>query len=405
MRRLVLAASVVLAVGLGARAARAADDPASPPPPPPQWVADRACCAADVAAQPCCRCLTVVGPSWTQGQEYFPVVPINESRSAFTAFAPPPSAFVGSEGDAGTPCRGSVSIHIERLSDERVLTDNLGNVYSSDGEVQLTTLEWVSRRFTLPGVCRYVPFHVGVSLTGYSLHGAAFDWLRNFVENDILGSTPEVRAGHDIGGRELNVTTPAGDQTDFLSAWPLLKVKGFVKFPLHEVRLGCTRLRSALSVGITTPAFGNHSDSGNSSFQPEAAFAFSLPFYNHLRWTGAACVAWAGGTDEFQRLGLRHEDWVLSGETNLEYWFSWRWALAAGVSWNSAYLRDSGLPMDLSSVYVNIGLLYRLGPCSDLHLMFSENPENQINTLPGSDYHASQKDADFTLALGWRLAL
>jgi hypothetical protein len=157
-----------------------------------------------------------------------------------------------------------------------------------------------------------------------------------------------------------------------------------------------------VSVGLGTPAFGSHAEAGNSHFQPEVTLAWALPFLGSFRWTGAATAAYAGSSDVFDRIGLDTEDVVFGANTNLEWWASSRFAVALGVSWNSSYTRDSGLPMDLDSWYVNLGVLYRLSCRSDIHLMFSENPEGHILTAFGSDFSDSQKEADFTITLGWR---
>jgi hypothetical protein len=328
---------------------------------------------------------------------------VGETRSTFLAHVTPITPFLGSAGEAGTPCRGQVGAWIERISDERVLRDDLGNRWLSDGEVQLTRVEVVSPRYRLLPGSWGVPVHFGATLQMYSLHGALFDDLRNWVEETFLDGDP-VALGHDLGGRELRVEPPAGAGPDILGQTPLVKVKAFAKFPLRDLPVGGCRLHGALTVGLGTPSFGSHADSGNSDFQPEVTFAWALPFATQFRWTGAATGAYAGSSDLHDRVGLPVEDWVFGANTNVEFWPFARFAVALGVSWSSAYTTSSGLPMDLDSFYVNLGVLYRLSPRSDVHLLFSENPEGHIITTPGADYSDSQKESDFTLTLGWRLA-
>jgi hypothetical protein len=335
---------------------------------------------------------------------YVPSVPVNDSRAAFVVPATPITPFLGSQGEAGTPRRGQFSVLVERLSDERTLRDVAQNLWVSDGEVQLTRFEVVSPRWRLGAGAWCVPFHAGATLQAYSLHGAWFDGLRNWVEETFLAGDPPA-LGHDLGGRALEVRAgPAGTTTEVLGGWPMAKAKAFAKFPLPDLCLLRTRLSTALSVGVGTPAFGSHRRSGNSSFQPEAVLAWGLPF-GRFRWTGAGWAAWSGGTDLSDDVGLRHEDWVLGAHTNLEWWPWPRFAAAVGVSWASAWTRDSGLPTDLDSAYVNVGLLWRIDGCSDLQLTFSENPEGHIINTFGADYSDSQKEADFTLALGFRRRL
>jgi hypothetical protein len=182
----------------------------------------------------------------------------------------------------------------------------------------------------------------------------------------------------------------------------MLKAKAFLKVPLPDLCIGCSHLRWSLSVGLTSPAFGWESESGNSSPQPEAVLAWSAPLWKKLRWTGAAGVSLPGSSDRYDALGIGHQDVLFGASTSLEWWFGWRWALAAGVTWNTAYTRDTGLPTDLASVYANLGLLYRIDCRSDVHLLFAENVEPQINTQFGSNFDDSQKESDFTLTLGFR---
>jgi len=354
-------------------------------------------CAPDL-----CRRPTVCGPDWMRQTAYVPAVPINETRAAITAIVTPPSPFSGSLGEALTPPQGLWGLRLERLSDERSLGDLAGNVYESDGEVQITTLEFVSPRWVLSLGGVRVPMHAGASLTAYSLHTAWFDGLRNWVEETFLDADQVVLDAHGLGGKDLYVETPALERTELLGSSPMLKAKGFVKFELPPLHVGCSCVRTSLGLGVTTPAFGSHAESGNTDWQPEAVFAFAAPLASRLRWTGAASVAWTGGSETYDEVGLETEDVASGACTNLEYWFSWRFAVAVGLSWNSSWTRDSGLPTDLDSVYMNLGVLYRLSRCVDLALTFSENPEATIATAPGSDFNDSQKDSDFALALGLR---
>jgi hypothetical protein len=358
------------------------------------------CDPCDPWDEPCPPCVTVCGYEWMYGREYVPIVPVGEQRSAFTVFVTPPTPFLLSEGEASTPRRGRLSLHYGRVSDERTLEDDDGNVYTSDGEITVASLEYVSPRIDLRPFCACLPMHLGASITVYTLNTAILDELRNFVEDDLFGSDQAVLDAHTIGGRQLTVEDFVGTQTELLGSSPMWKAKAYVKFQLPDMHPANSHVRTSFSLGVTAPAFGSHSESGNEDWQPEACFAWAAPILNRLRWTGAATVALPGGSQVYDALGLDHKDVVVSAFTNLEYWPAARFAMGLGISWNSAYTTNSGLPMDLDSLYVNFGLLYRISCRSEVHLVFSENPETQITTTPGADYGDSQKDSDFSLTLG-----
>ena len=337
---------------------------------------------------------------------YVPTVPINDSRSAFTILVMPPTPWQTTQGEADTPARGRLAFHVSRLSDERLLTDDDGNVWESDGEMQTASLEWVSPRICLRGSGSWqAPAHVSVSLTAYSLQYAVLDGLRNFVEENLLNADQAVLDSHTIGGRELSITDASPEKTHLLFAQPLWKAKVVGKVGLPDVRIGSGAIRSSFSVGVTPPAFGESTDSASDAFAVDAVLAFQVPIVHRLRLTGAASVTFPGSSPTYDDHGVGHVDAVGGAFGNLEWWVADRFAIALGMSWNQAYFEGTGLPMDLDSTYVNLGLMYRLTQGVEAHLLFSENTETQINTAPGSDFHDSQKDADFVLTFGMSFVL
>jgi hypothetical protein len=263
----------------------------------------------------------------------------------------------------------------------------------------------VSPRIDLHPFCGCLPMHLGASLHLYTLNTAILDELRNFVEDDLFGSSQAVLDAHTIGGRQLTVDDTFGGTTELLDQTPMWKAKLCAKFHLPDMWPAGTHVRSSLSLAVTTPSFGSHAESGNQDWQPELTVAWAAPIANRLRWTGSASVAMPGGSEVYDDLGLDHKDVVVSAFTSLEYWAAARFAMGLGIQWNSAYTTNSGLPMDLDSIYVTFGLLYRISCRAQVHLIFSENPETLIITTHGSDFSDSQKDSDFSLTLGFSFSL
>jgi hypothetical protein len=339
--------------------------------------------------------------------EYVPAVPVAETRTFLSTAALPPTPFLLTQGEAETPLRGRVALNSTRISDERFMTDDNGTRFELDGELWLGNLEWVSPRFSLPIGCEALPMHVGLSLTAYSLQFGVLDELRNFVEEDLLGSDQVVQDAHSPIGKEFNATPAAGSPIDLLDSSPMWKTKAVLKIPLSEGN-GCGGgLRAALSLGLVPPAFGAESESGNSTIAGDAVLALGLPITDCFRVTAAGALTYPGDSDRLDDLGIEHRDLVWSGYVNLEWWASPRFAIALGVSANGPFTEDTGLPTDLTSVYVNLGLLWRPSPRTEIHLLFSENPGGKINVdqQPTDDLDFdTQRDSDFQLTLGGSIA-
>jgi hypothetical protein len=396
---------VSLAAGLTACAGSRLDGCCGPAPRP--CVAAAACdapCRGTPPPSPCMpprECVSACAAGFFDG--YVPVVPTPESRIAFTALIFPATPFLGTQGDGDTPRGGGVSLNFTRIDDERRFLDDEGTQYELDGELQVVTLEWVSPRQSLNLCGSCVPFHVGLSLSAYSGHQAMFDWLRDFVEENVVGQDPGVDAAHNPGGREFSATTFAGDRTDFIDESPMWKAKGILKVPLPDFDVGGRPGRWSASLGVTAPAFGSHDASGNDTVVPELVLAASVPLSEKFRLTGAGSLTVPGSSRAFDDLGIDHDAVVAAGFANVEWWASCKFAVSLGLSVNGAYTRDSGLPSDYFSFYLNMGVLYRLSDRAEVHLLVSENPTTQIVTDgdADSDYTLNtQRDADFTITIG-----
>jgi hypothetical protein len=372
-----------------------AEPPCPPPPPPP-----RSACLGPERSGPCTACpcpLPAPPPCGLVGvDEYLPMVPVANTRSAMTTLVLAPSPWTTTSGDPGTPSNGRASFRWERISDERVLTDFDGNVWASDGEIQAVSLEYVSPRISFrPSNCvAPLCFHLAASVHAYTLTEAWFDGLRNWVEEDLIGSDAEVQDMHDIGGKELSLN---GDDLLESTLW---KAKGTLKIPLPDVPVETTRLFGSLSFGVTTPAFGGSEDAGNENVQLDATLAFGLPLSRYLRVVGGASVLFPGEASAYEDVGLEVETAVGTARLGLEWWFTPRFAAMVGFSWYGHYTRDSGLPTDEDSTFIDIGFLYRIDERWDVSLYGAENPQSEILTTPGADFSDSQTDADFTIGLG-----
>ena len=129
-------------------------------------------------------------------------------------------------------------------------------------------------------------------------------------------------------------------------------------------------------------------------------------FWNPVeRWrlTGAVNLALPGASRTLDRFGVDHQTLVLGGTLSAEWWPSPRFAVALGLSINGPYTRDSDAPTDLTSFYLNLGVLWRPNDRSEVHVLFAENPGNKIATDgdPSTDYSwLTQRDADFSLTFG-----
>jgi hypothetical protein len=328
--------------------------------------------------------------------EYVPVVPVADTRAAMTALVLAPSPWLLTGGDPLTPERGRATLRWQRIDDERDLTDLDGNVWSSDGEVQAVSLEVVSPKIRFaPSRCALpLCFHVGASIHAYTLTEAVFDGLRNWVEEDIIGSDATVQGNHDLGGRELSL-----NGEDLLES-TLWKAKAILKVPLPDVPIETTRLQGSFSVGLTSPAFGTSRDSGNSEMQVDATLAFALPLSSKFRIVGGGSVLFPGSAPAYDDVDLDVETAVGSARIGLEWWVSRRFAAMVGFSYYGHYTKGSGLPTDHDSSFVDLGFLWRVNDRFDVHLFGSENPQSDIVTTPGADFSNSQTDADFTIGLG-----
>jgi hypothetical protein len=339
---------------------------------------------------------------------YVPQVLVAETRTFLGVVGMPATPFLLTPGEAETPRRGRIALNSTRVSDERAMTDENGTRFELDGEIWIGNLEWVSPRFSIPLGCEALAAHVGVVVTAYSLQYGVLDELRDWVENDLIGSDSIVDAAHTPIGREFSATlATGGPKIDLLDSSPMWKVKGLLKLPLSEGN-GCGGgLRAAVSLGVTAPAFGTESESGNSTPAVDGVLALALPLSDCFRLTGAGSLTLPGDSDRLEDLDIDHRDFVWGAYVNAEWWVSHRFAVALGLSANGPYTDDSGLPTDLESVYVNLGLLYRPSCNTEIHLLFSENPGGDINTdqAPDDDLDwNTQRDSDFQLTLGASVA-
>ena len=157
---------------------------------------------------------------------------------------------------------------------------------------------------------------------------------------------------------------------------------------------------------MTPPSFGDRTESGNRDWAPDMTLAYAWDVSSKFRLSGATTVAYPGTSDRFEDLGVDTEDWILSSMLNLEWWPSHKWGFSLGVTGNTPYTKDTDLPMDLASWYMNIGIQFVPNRCHSFYLVFTENLDRNVqtyNTAPGNtDYSNAQKEADFSFILGWR---
>ncbi len=280
------------------------------------------------------------------------------------------------------------------------MVDGTGRRWDSDGEVRAISLEVVSPRFVVNAGPLCIPMHVSASLHAYTLEHGIFERLRNLVEEELLGATQVFNDNHDIGGRELSI---AGG--DLLGSTPTWKLRFGVEVPLPSIEIMQSRLFTALSVGVTLPAFGADKSAANEDIQPDVALAYTLPISKRLWFTGAFALSWPGSTKTFDDLGVTTEDVLFAWNGNLEYWFNDCWAVAGGFQFQTSYLDGTLLAMDEDSTYFNIGIMWRPTARHTIHLTWSENPDSAIGFGSTRDFDGAQKDSDFTFLLGWRYSL
>ena len=333
---------------------------------------------------------------------YRPTVPIGEMRSTWTTLVLPPQALSLASAEAQTPRRGQFRLSATRLSDDRLLQDDVGRFWETDGEIQIVTAEVVTPGKVFPLFGSSGAIHGVASLHMYSLEVGLFDAARNFVEEYILGGDDAVLDEHDIGGRTLTV-----DDEDLLGHQDtMFKARIGTKIRLPSAQLGCGCFHHSLSLGVTPPAFGDKTDSGNRDWAPDATLAYAWDISRKFRLSGATTVAYPGTSKRFDELGVKTSDWILSSMLNLEWWPSRQWGFSFGVTGNTAYTQDTGLPMDLASWYMNIGIQFVPSCKHSLYFVFTENLDRNVqtyNTSPGNtDYGSAQKEADFSFILGWR---
>lgn len=336
-------------------------------------------------------------------EDYVPFMPTPESRSAWTSLTTVPTPFGLTAGEADTPCCGMLRASVQRISDERSLQDLNFNSYRSDGEVRTISLEYVSPAIRLPVGRRGLRAHLSLSGHMYTRNFALFDRLRNVVEEHLLDADQAVLDAHDIGGSELEIERANGTIEEVLDSRPMFKVRGAFKVHLPRMRVFQRPLQTAVSLGITSPAFGNFEASANDSPLFDVTFAYAMPLTSCLRLQGATFVSTYDDVDLYNSLGVQQADLAVGSTLNLEWWVTNRFAASLGVSWNSAVWEDTGLPMDLDSWYFQIGLLGRLTKKVDVYLVWAENPDTRIIETRGADFSDSQKDADFTFLLGTRI--
>ena len=375
---------------------------ASPAPPP--CAAPAAPCAPAPCPSPCapppeaaCACAASFFDA------YVPVVPVPESRLAFSTLIMPSTPFLGTEGSADTPRRGGASINLTRINDERRFRDERDTQFALDGELQVVTLEWVSPRQSVNLGCSCVPFHVALSVSAYTDHPGLFDWLRDFVEEEVVGQDAGVAAAHNPGGREISATSAAGDRTDFANSTPMWKAKGVLKFPLPDFDVHGRPGRWSASLGITAPAFGENADSGNDHVVPEVVLAAAVPLSERWRLTGAASFTVPGRSRTYEDLGIDTQSLVWSTNVQAEWWASCRLAFAFGFILNGPFTRGDSLPSDHASLYGTLGALYRVSDRVEVHLLAAENPGTRIveDGDANSPYDFNgQVDADFSISFG-----
>jgi hypothetical protein len=332
-----------------------------------------------------------------------PVVPVAESRLAFSTLIMPSTPFLGTEGSGDTPARGGVSLNLTRLNDERRFRDDRDTQFVLDGELQVVTLEWVSPRQSVNLGCSCVPYHVALSISAYTDHVGMWDWLRDFVEEEIVGQDAGVAAAHNPGGREISATTATSDRTDFANSTPMWKAKGVLKVPLPDFDVRGRPGRWAASLGITAPAFGENSDSGNDHVVPEVVLAAEVPLSERWRLTGAASLTVPGRSRTYESLEIDTQPVVWAWNAQAEWWATCRLAFAFGLAVNGPFTRDASLPSDHFSYYLTLGALYRVSDRVELHLVGAENPGTKIveDGDANSDYTTNtQVDADFGISFG-----
>ena len=328
---------------------------------------------------------------------YLPTLPQPESRASFLATALPPTVEGLTAGEALTPLRGRFGLDSKRISDERPLRDNQRRRWTSDGEVRVITMEVVSPRARLRLGELSIPLHVSASLHAYTLSHPLWDGVRNYLEDTYFGSDQIVKSIHDIGGRALDV-----DGDAWLDADPMFKVRLAAKFPLPCFCAFGRPVDTALSIGATLPAFGSKSSTGNDEVVPDVALAWRVPIRKNLFLGGSASASFAGATRRLEDLGYDTTGIAARAGLDLEWWFHRRWAAMVGFSWNFPWVENTGLPMDVTSSYFELGFLHRLTRRDALYLTFSENPQTGIAIAGTRDFSNAQTDADFTVQLGWR---
>ncbi len=373
---------------LAAWTAQAAADEVAPPPDAPS-----AARYASLEGRPLRRVRRRMSASCC----YLPTLPQPESRASFLAVALPPTVEGLTAGEALTPIRGRFGLDSKRISDERPLRDNQNRDWTTDGEVRVITMEVVSPRARLRLAGLTIPLHLSASVHAYTLSHPLYDGIRNYLEDTYFGSDQIVKAIHNIGGRRLDV-----DGDAWLDSDPMFKVRLGVKFPLPRFCVLGRPVDTALSVGATLPAFGSNSSSGNDEVVPDVALAWRAPIRRNLFLGGSVSASFAGATPRLRALGYDTKGVAARAGLDLEWWFHRRWAAMFGFSWNFPWIENTGLPMDVTSSYFEVGFLYRLTARDALYLTGTENPQTGIAIAGTQDFTNAQTDADFTIQIGWR---
>lgn len=330
---------------------------------------------------------------------YRPSIALPESRSTWTALAVPTTPFGLTSGEALTPPNGRMGVSVTRLSDERRLIDLRNRPWISDGEVNIVQVEYVSRRLPVRIGGRSLAFHWSASLAAISLEHGVLENARNWVEEYPFFGEPSA-LGHFIGGRDLTVSGQ-----DLLGSAPLLKLRLAGKLHLPRARLFGRCLCSAVGVGLSMPAFGWSTSSANDNVQPDLTLAYRLPLSARWVLTGASSLSVPGSTPFFRRRRIDTRNVLFGTHLQAEFWINRHLAVSGGFQHQTPYLTGTGLPMDETSTFGLIGLMWRPNACHVLHLIFAENTQTGIPQGRQRDFTDMQTDSDFALQLGWRYSL
>lgn len=364
----------------------------------------------------------------TPNTEYFSPLKYDTMRSTLTTLFVTPTPLKLTESNPIPNKNGEFHIVTSRLSDERRITDVNNNKYVSDGELAMSSFEFVSPAYEVSVSDKKFPVHFGVSLHRYTVEKPVFDQIRNQVERKVIGHSREsVESVHTTGGQELSVQVKNGEvmsatqsaqsadgvsigfsdtaeQTQKKSILAndeeLIKLKLTAQTVIHKGVIKGIPVTSSLAIGLTLPSMGDGNYAGNKNIGIDATLATAAKLSKNLRIRGAVSISFVGGSEFFDELGIDYNDSTVTAFAGVEYNITDKVIAGLGYTFNQAVTKNTDLSTDYNSHYINAGLSYKLSDNLTSSITFSENPEGAILEGYQSSYDGAQKDADFTVTIG-----